>query len=98
VERDADQFSLGAARSDTCRTSQSGQPRGGRATGRRLLQETVTALCRRGYTWARVARWDRVQTTRGEWINGVIVDHAFAFEEPDVGRCEVPIRRSSRSG
>jgi hypothetical protein len=31
-----------------------------------------------------------VQTTRGEWINGVIVDEAFVFDDPDVGRCEVP--------
>src|SRR5919199_920693 len=39
---------------------------------------------------ARVATWDRVQTTRGEWINGALVDEAFVFQEPDSGPCSVP--------
>jgi hypothetical protein len=39
---------------------------------------------------ARVPTWDRVQTTRGEWINGVLVDEAFVFQEPDSGPCSVP--------
>jgi len=39
---------------------------------------------------ARVPTWDRVQTTRGEWINGVLVDEAFVFQEPDSGLCGVP--------
>lgn len=39
---------------------------------------------------ARVPTWDRVQTTRGEWINGVLVDQAFVFQEPDSGPCGVP--------
>jgi hypothetical protein len=39
---------------------------------------------------ARVPTWDRVQTTRGEWINGVLVDKAFVFQEPDSGPCSVP--------
>src|SRR5438128_4250292 len=38
---------------------------------------------------ARVPTWDRVQTTRGEWINGVLVDEAFVFQEPDSGLCGV---------
>jgi hypothetical protein len=38
---------------------------------------------------AQVPTWDRVQTTRGEWINGVITDEAFVFEDPEIGQCGV---------
>lgn len=48
------------------------------------------------HVFSQIPTWDRIITTRGEWINGVLLDKDLVFQSPERHVCRLPYQNLDR--